>query len=478
MPAFYRHLGLLGLYAITAAGALGSRAAADWPTHRGNPQRTASTDGRPGPSRPRVLWVYRSQDHFLAAPVLAGDRLLLCGLGGFNVPTLLCLRTDPQAQQRLDWSRTTPVLRRPIVSAPAVHGDVVVFGDGMHQTDGGTLHGLRLRAGTTLWQLPLEGKLIHLEGAPTIADGRVYMGCGNDGVVCVALDRVDLEGQRLGLQEAARLLEAKWQQLQAAYESERKKDPEFAVPPTEDQLPKAVPVRYWQQGRGRWHVDAPVAVVGDRVLVASAFLEQERQGERALYCLNTADGTVCWRAELVRNPWAGPAVDGSTVVVAGSSMGYDPRQAGAARGELAAFSLSDGKRLWHRDLPGGILGSVALANGLAVAGLTDGTVRAFDLVRGTERWSFKAQAAIFAAPAVAGGVVYAGDLQGRLYALTLDQGAKLWQVDLGKLRGVEAPGMIYGGPVIQAGRLYVATCNLAEGPFSGQPTVIVCLGDD
>jgi hypothetical protein len=36
--------------------------------------------------------------------------------------------------------------------------------------------------------------------------------------------------------------------------------------------------------------------------------------------------------------------------------------------------------------------------------------------------------------------------------------------------------MIYGGPVVQRGRLYVATCNL-EGRLASKPTVVVCIGE-
>jgi hypothetical protein len=42
-------------------------------------------------------------------------------------------------------------------------------------------------------------------------------------------------------------------------------------------------------------------------------------------------------------------------------------------------------------------------------------------------------------------------------------------------RAVQAPGMIYGGPVVHGGKVYVATCNL-EGPLARQPTVVVCIG--
>ena len=54
------------------------------------------------------------------------------------------------------------------------------------------------------------------------------------------------------------------------------------MPPNEDQLPKPAPVKLWQQGQDKWHVDAPVAVAGDRVIVASAYLDDEKVGERAI----------------------------------------------------------------------------------------------------------------------------------------------------------------------------------------------------
>jgi hypothetical protein len=36
--------------------------------------------------------------------------------------------------------------------------------------------------------------------------------------------------------------------------------------------------------------------------------------------------------------------------------------------------------------------------------------------------------------------------------------------------------MFYGGPVVHAGRLYAATCNL-EGENARKETVVVCVGD-
>jgi hypothetical protein len=50
-----------------------SELAADWPTHRGNVARTGCADGQPGPRAANVLWVHKSNDHYIAPPVVAGE---------------------------------------------------------------------------------------------------------------------------------------------------------------------------------------------------------------------------------------------------------------------------------------------------------------------------------------------------------------------------------------------------------------------
>jgi outer membrane protein assembly factor BamB len=119
---------------------------------------------------------------------------------------------------------------------------------------------------------------------------------------------------------------------------------------------------------------------------------------------------------------------------------------------------------------------VAVADGLALATATDGKVRAFDLSGGERRWIYDAKTPLFAPAAVAAGVVYAGDLRGVVHSIDLKSGQSRWRLDLGAHPDVKAPGMIYGGPVVHGGRLYVATCNL-EGPHARQPTVVVCVGE-
>jgi outer membrane protein assembly factor BamB len=468
--------GLLCALCVLVGNASGFAAEA-WTTYRGNPERTGNLDGQAGPSAPRVLWVLPSKEHFVASPVPAGDRVYISGLGPFNVPTFYALALDPKAAQRVAWSKSTPALKLPTVSSPAVFGGRLVFGDGMHQTDGATLHCVTEAKGLPLWQLPVPGTLVHLEGSPTVVGGRAYLGGGNAGVFCVDVNRVTLDGKEMDLPTIQKILEKKWAELQAKYEEDKKKDPDFAVPPSEDSLPKPAPVRLWQQGQDRWHVDAPVAVAGERVLVASAYLDKEKLGDRSLYCLDAKTGTVQWQAKLPLNPWGGPTVAGDVVVVGGSTIGYDAKALQGAKGQVTAVDLKTGNVRWQKDVPGGVVSCVAVADGLAVATATDGKVRTFRLSDGERRTILDGKTPFFAPPAVAKGVVYVGDLNGVVTAVPLTGGPPKWTLDLGSAPEVKAPGMVYGGPVVQGGRLIVATCNL-EGANAGKPTAVVCLGDN
>ena len=447
-----------------------------WSTYRGNSQRTGCTDGKAGPAKPEVLWVHKSADHYVASPVPVGERLYVSGLSGFNVPGVYMMETRADAKQRIAWNKTAPVLKLPTVSSPAVLGNRLVFGDGMHQTDGALLHCVNAENGRSLWSLTVPGTLVHLEGSPTIAGGKVYLGGGAAGVLCVDIDRVTLDGKELTLPAIQKILEKKWAELVAKYEEEKKKD-EFAVPPSEDMLPRPSPRRIWAEGEKKWHVDAPVAVAGGRVLAASAFLDKEKLGDRALFSLDATTGKIQWRTPLPLNPWGGPAVKDNTIVIGGSTIGYEITALKGAKGDVAGYELETGKQKWRKTVAtGGILGAVAIAGDKVIASASDGKVRAFDLATGERAWIWEGKTPIFAPPAVASDTVYAADLKGVVHAIGLVDGQSKWDLDLGDHPKVKAPGMVYGGPIVHGGRIYVATCNLA-GEKVNQPTAVVCIGE-
>jgi outer membrane protein assembly factor BamB len=458
-----------------AIGGVTKAVAADWPTHRGTLARTGNVDGGPGPARAEVAWVQRGVEHFLASPATDGQAVFVSGLGAFNSATFQALNPQTAVPNRQRWVKGPPYLKLPLASSPAIAGGLVVFGDGMHQTDGGVLHALRADTGLPVWQYPVPGTLIHLEGGPAVVDGKVFIGGGNAGVLCVDANKLELNGQPTDRATVEAEIKKRWQEMLAKYEQEKKVDPDFAVPPSEDSLPKPRPRKVWQAGAGQWHVDAPLAVAGDRVFAASAFLEAERVGERVLLALNSADGTVIWKTPFSLNPWAGPTVAGEMVLVGGSNIRLEPRDVPQGRGEVMAVDRATGAVKWKRDVAGGVVSSIAVAGPLAIFTATDGKVRAWDIMTGADRWTFDGGGPYFAAPAIAGGSVYVASLSGQVHALQLANGQSQWQLDLATHPDVRAPGQVYGSPIIAGGKLFVATCNLAAdgGP---RTTVVVAIG--
>ncbi|MCS6866050.1 MAG: PQQ-binding-like beta-propeller repeat protein [Gemmataceae bacterium] len=447
---------------------------APWATYRGNPQRTGNTDGQAGPEKPGVLWSVKSQDHFLAAPVPVREGVYIAGVGAFNRPSVAVFPLAAKNPPVPSWTKSAPYLKLASVSSPAVAGEYLLFGDGLHQDSGGILHCLNATTGQPLWQLVLPGDLIHLEGAPTVVGGQVFMGGGGAGVFCVALDKAVLDGQEYSLAEVAKLQDKKWKELMAKFEEDKKKDPDFAIPPDDSQLLKFAPKKLWHKGAGKWHVDAPVNIAADMVLVPTSYLEKEKVGERALYALQAATGETVWHKELKYNPWGGATVAGDIVIVPGSSIGYYYKELKGAKGDLTALDLKTGQEKWRKEIPtGGILGCAAVRDGLVVCTATDGKVRAYKLADGERAWLYDAKSPFFAPPAVAGGVVYAADLAGTIHALDLKTGNPRWTFSLAQ--ELNAPGMVYGGVIVHRGQLVVATCNL-DGPWQNKPTVIVCLG--
>jgi outer membrane protein assembly factor BamB len=448
-------------------------AALVWTTHRGNPARTGNLDGQAGPGRPKVLWVHASTEQYVASLVAVGDRLFTPALGAFGTASFHAFDLADQPAKRIAWTKAPPLLRGPSVCAPVLFDGKLVLGEGMHQTDGGALLCLRASDGRVVWRLDVPGELVHLEGSPTVDQGRIVLGAGSAGILSIDPSRVTIQGKEMGTPDAERELDRKWKELEAAYLDDKKKNPDFAIPPNEMGLPQAAPRTAWTQGRGVWHVDGPTAVAEGRVLAGSAYLDKEKKGERVLVCLAAEDGKVIWKTPLKFNPWGGPSVLGGRVVVSTSSIRYDPQEVAGAKGEVVAVRLSDGHVEWTREVDGGVLCSAALVGDLVVVTDTGGHTQALDAKTGAPRWVHTGGSPFFAGATVSKEVVYVADLKGCVSALGLGDGKSLWSLELGASGG--SAGMVYGSPVLLGGRLYVATSTLGGGG-AGQPTAVTCIG--
>ncbi len=450
-------------------------AGADWPTNRGNPERTGNTDQLPGPKTAGISWAYKAQENFIATPVVNGKFLYVSSLGAFNTGQFHALSTEPVIAERMLWTKSAPYLKLPTVSAPAIVGGLMYFGDGMHQTDGAILHCLQPESGLPIWDYAVPGHLVHMEGSPAVVKGHVFIGGGDAGVVCVDSNALTLDKKEIDLAAATTLIQNKWKELTAKFEQDKKNNPDLALPPSEDSLPRPSPKLLWQQGKGKWHVDASVNVVGDKVLVASAFLPDEKTGDCALICLNAADGANAWETKLKYNPWGGASIAGNLALVACSSIRFDKKDIKGAAGEVVAIDIASGAIKWRKEIPGGVLSPVAVKDELAVFTGTDGKVYCFTHATGEQRWVYEAKNPFFAGPAVAGGYAYVADLKGTAYSLNLGDGTPQWIFDVSNDPGIRIPGMFFGSPVVAGGRVYLNTCNL-ESEIE-QPMVVVCIGE-
>ena len=145
-----------------------------------------------------------------------------------------------------------------------------------------------------------------------------------------------------------------------------------------------------------------------------------------------------------------------------STIRFDPKLVGVARGEVVAVDLEDGSIRWRKDVPGGVVGAPALTEKLVVFTATDGKVRAWDIETGKIKWTFAGKAPFFAGPCLSADTAYVADLKGVVRALNLADGKPRWALDLasrpgrqGDRQGLWAPRPVRGADLrrhLQPGR--------------------------
>lgn len=101
-------------------------------------------------------------------------------------------------------------------------------------------------------------------------------------------------------------------------------------------------------------------------------------------------------------------------------------------------------------LPGQIVTSPAIADGIAYVGAVDGRVRAFDLSRAVEDWSTDIDVA-WSSPSIAGDLVIVGTEDRELVAVDRERGDVAWRLPM--------DAYVAGSPAVAGDRLYVATSS-------------------
>ena len=83
----------------------------------------------------------KSAEQYVASPVVSGGDLLFPALGAFNAGVVNSIPASPKDPKDVKptWTKGPPFIRFPVVSSPAVSDGKVIFGAGMHDTEGTTL---------------------------------------------------------------------------------------------------------------------------------------------------------------------------------------------------------------------------------------------------------------------------------------------------------------------------------------------------
>lgn len=130
----------------------------------------------------------------------------------------------------------------------------------------------------------------------------------------------------------------------------------------------------------------------------------------------------------------GLAVEGNRVFASGH------------RGEVAAFDLQTGHRIWRTNTKLPLGGGPAVRGNLVVVGATDGHVIALDAADGKTLWTVLINGSVIAPPAISDNVVAVRAVDGRLRGLSPTDGHEIWEAEQDvpslSLRGTSTPVIV------------------------------------
>lgn len=157
----------------------------------------------------------------------------------------------------------------------------------------------------------------------------------------------------------------------------------------------------------------------------------------------------------VQRAWSAGVGGGEPKLRLGLGVAVDGDKAFAANhdGEVAAFSITNGKRLWRARTKLRFAGGPGAGGGLVVVGSSYGDLVAFDALTGQQRWKTRVNSEILSAPAVDEDLVVVRSVDGRIFGLSAADGSQRWsseqQVPRLSLRGTATP--VIAGDIVACG---------------------------
>jgi outer membrane protein assembly factor BamB len=215
-------------------------------------------------------------------------------------------------------------------------------------------------------------------------------------------------------------------------------------------------------GEGVWSVATNGSVWSSPTVEDRAVYVGSVGGE--FYSLNSSTGEELWSLETDNPVYSSPKLSDGTVYF--GTRSYDAHELSKERFRFYAVDASDGELVWDTEVEEGVNGPVAVDNGTVYIPGLNGTVTALDDGTGEVRWRFETRdyttveemidaistggegnisryidenttvgdfspairnGAVVSAPTVRNGTVYAGVYPGTVYAVNATTGEAVWK---------------------------------------------------
>lgn len=372
--------------------------AADWPLTRGGLARWGAVPGDAGPGRSKLVWRWKSGDEgFLSTPAVVGNRVYVASATmGALAESGLIYCFDAETGRKV-WA-TAPPGYRPTFSSPVISGKYLVVGEGLHVTADSRVVCYDISDDTAPKLLWTKQTNSHVECSPVIYKDKVYVGAGDDGYYCIALEPADAKGTA-----------------------------------------KVV----WHAGRERYKDAETGLTVHDGKVYAGLGV-----GGNALCVLDAETGAEQKRIAVPFPIFAPPTIADGKIFL---GMGNGDFINVGRGGEVRCLDLATLDTVWTRELPQTILAAMPVRDGKVYAGCRNGILYVLNAADGTPAGQFSAGAAIVTAPAVSERSVYVFAEDGMLYALDRATLAPQWEF----LVGLEP--LFISSPTVGNGRVYLGS---------------------
>jgi outer membrane protein assembly factor BamB len=385
----------------------------EWPTYRGDAQRTGSREAKPI-LKPKLLWTFAPQEkkgfvRMHSSPTVVDNQLYIGALHEvltFTEGILYCIhvgeatssRSEARKPGELLWKFTADSTLKPVFSSPSVADAKLYFGEGYHQDSQCRLFCVDAASGAHLWSITTKS---HVESSPAVVGDAVYVGAGDDGLLSFA---------KAGLASG------------------------------QDRL-------RWQLGKV--HVDAAPMILCGKAIAGSVLGDIHK--DFAIVAVDFGTGEQAWRTPAEMPIPGSPSQFGMNAIVGlgRGKMDHDDEQPAGAVWSLNAFT---GNREWEFPLPNAVLGSPVVNGQSVYFGCRDGFCYRLDASIGKLIWKHDCGDAIVTSPAIGDGQALVLTTAGVMFALDLETGKEQWRYDELKTDDFDA----YASPVVIGAKIYAA----------------------